>query len=69
MAKQRADRPWSEYPIGTKAHALMGGHWIKTEGGWKWFCGDTFPTPAADAFDVTLPDAEDDPDELGDLPL
>lgn len=52
---RRKDRPWSEYPIGTKALALMGGHWIKTERGWKWHCGDTFPTPGADAFDVILP--------------
>lgn len=52
---QRRDRPWSEYPIGTKAHAFDGGHWTKTEWGWKWHNGDTFPAPGADAFDVTLP--------------
>lgn len=35
-------------PIGTKAPAIMGGHWIKVELGWKWFCGDTFPTVGGD---------------------
>jgi hypothetical protein len=43
------DRPWSEYPIGTKAHAFNGGHWIRVRNGWKWFNGSTFPTPGADA--------------------
>lgn len=53
--RQRKDRPWSEYPIGTKAHSINGGHWTKTDRGWKWCNGDTFPTPGGDAFDVTLP--------------
>lgn len=57
--RQRAqpkDRPWREYPLGTKALALMGGHWLRVEHGWKWMPnGGTFPTPAADAFDVILP--------------
>jgi len=43
------DRRWSEYPIGTKAHAFNGGYWIKTDMGWKWYCGATFPTPGGDA--------------------
>lgn len=43
------DKNWSEYPIGTKAAALMGGHWIKTSRGWKWCTGSTFPTPGGDA--------------------
>jgi len=43
------DRPWSEYPIGTKAHACSGGHWLRVETGWKWHSGDTFPTPGGDA--------------------
>ena len=47
---------WSEYPIGTKAHAVMGGHWIKTEKGWKWCTGDTFPRPGADVIRVELPE-------------
>lgn len=57
----RVDRPWGEYPTGTHALAIGGGHWIKTEGGWKWWCGDTFPAPGADAFRVRLPviEAED----------
>ena len=45
----RKDRPWNEYPIGTKVYAIMGGHWTRVQLGWKWFCGDTFPTPGANA--------------------
>lgn len=55
---QKIDRPWIDYPIGTKAHAIMGGYWEKTAQGWKWFCGSTFPSPGADAFAVTLPSNE-----------
>lgn len=53
--RQRVDRDWSEYPIGTKAHAIMGGHWTKTALGWKWCTGATFPTPGGEACFVTLP--------------
>ena len=50
------DRPWSEYPVGTKAWALGGGYWIRVPNGWKWHNGDTFPTPGGDATGrVTLP--------------
>jgi len=50
------DRDWSEYPIGTKAKCITGGHWIRNKSGWKWFCGDTFPTPGGDATgDIMLP--------------
>lgn len=45
----KVDRPWSLYPIGTKAHAVTGGHWTRTERGWKALGGDTFPTPGGDA--------------------
>lgn len=45
----RKNQNWSEYPVGTKAAAIMGGHWIKTERGWKWCTGATFPTPGGDA--------------------
>lgn len=54
--KSEVTKPWDEYPIGTKAHDFMGGYWIKVESGWKWHCGDTFPTPGASAYWVTLPD-------------
>lgn len=54
-ARMKIDKPWSEYPIGTKAHAVMGGYWIKTERGWKWCTGATFPTPGGDAIRVELP--------------
>jgi hypothetical protein len=48
------DRNWSEYPIGTKAHAYNGGHWTKMPNGWKWFCGDTFATPGGDAIGACI---------------
>lgn len=44
------DRPWSGYPIGTKAYSIDGGHWIRVKGGWKWHNGSTFPTPGGSAF-------------------
>lgn len=48
------DRPWEDYPIGTRAHAFNGGAWYRTEQGWKWNgpdgSGGTFPRPGADAF-------------------
>jgi hypothetical protein len=44
----RADKPLSEYPLGTKARAIGGGHWVKVERGWKWFNGSTFPRPGGD---------------------
>ena len=53
--RQKIDRPWKDYPIGTKAWSCMGGHWTKTERGWKANGGDTFPTPGGDAVHVTLP--------------
>lgn len=49
------DRPWSAYKIGTKAISITGGHWTKTDRGWKWHCGSTFPTPGADARWVVFP--------------
>lgn len=51
----RIDRRWDAYPIGTQAVAVTGGHWTKTERGWKWCTGDTFPRPGADAIGVRLP--------------
>ena len=53
--QQSIDRPWYEYPIGTIAHACMGGHWTKTINGWKWCSGATFPTPGGDTIAITLP--------------
>lgn len=47
--------PWGQYPIGTKAHALGGGYWIKTNLGWKWCTGSTFPTPGAHIIRVEWP--------------
>jgi hypothetical protein len=45
----RKDRSWKDYPLGTKAKAITGGYWIRVERGWKWFNGDTFPSPGGDA--------------------
>jgi len=51
-----ANLPLKDYPIGTKAKALMGGHWVKTEMGWKWFNGATFPNPGGDwTGEVSIP--------------
>jgi hypothetical protein len=51
--------PMAEYPVGTKAKAIMGGHWYKTDHGWKWNgpggCGGTFPTPGADVDYLEVP--------------
>ncbi len=47
---------WNIFPVGTKAHAIMGAYWVKTERGWKWFSGATFPTPGADVARIELPD-------------
>jgi hypothetical protein len=47
--RQRIDRPWSEYPVGTQCFAITGGRWTKTTLGWKWgYNGGTFPTPGGD---------------------
>lgn len=49
----KKDREWREYPVGTKARAIRGGHWYKMPNGWKWNGpngnGGTFPTPGGDA--------------------
>jgi len=52
---QSINRPWEDYPIGTKALAVGGGHWTKTDRGWKWCTGATFGTPGGDAVCVQLP--------------
>lgn len=44
----KADKPISEYPIGTKFKSVGGGYWIKTERGYKWCTGATFPTVGGD---------------------
>lgn len=45
----KADKPISEYPIGTKFKSAGGGYWIKTERGYKWCTGgDTFPNVGGD---------------------
>lgn len=54
--QQPIDRSWSEYPIGTKANACNGGYWEKTQLGWKWCTGSTYPKPGGDAVSVTFPD-------------
>ena len=51
---QERDRPWCEYPVGTKARGCFGGHWLRVEGGWRWmggteYAGGVFPVPGAEA--------------------
>ena len=48
-------------PIGTKAPAIGGGHWIKNERGWKWCTGATFPFPGGDwTGELIEPESSDD---------
>ena len=54
------DRPWADYPPGTKAHAVGGGYWLKVKNGaligWHWNgTGVRLPRPGADAVSVELP--------------
>ena len=52
----KADKDVREYPIGTKFKALTGGHWIRTERGFKWCTGSTFPNVGGDwSGEVCLP--------------
>ena len=46
---QTSDRPFENYPIGTKAQALGGDHWIKNNTGWRW-CNSSrsYPYPGGD---------------------
>lgn len=44
-------------PLGTKAPATGGGHWVKVARGWKWFNGDTFPTVGGDWDGTLIPPA------------
>lgn len=53
--KRQQNRPWSEYPNGTKAYAIGGGYWEKNDKGWTWIGGCTFPTPGGDAIWVEFP--------------
>ena len=45
----KKDRDWRDYPEGTKAMSFGGGYWEKTNRGWKWCTGATFPAPGGDA--------------------
>lgn len=60
--KKESLKPWNEYPVGSKAHAIGGGHWYRNGFGWKWNgpngTGSTFPTPGANVFAVTAPGVE-----------
>lgn len=47
----------TQVPIGTKAPAIGGGHWVKVAGGWKWHNGDTFPQPGGDWTGELIPPA------------
>ena len=52
----KSDKDVREYPIGTKFKALMGGYWIRTERGFKWCTGSTFPNVGGDwTGEVCLP--------------
>jgi hypothetical protein len=62
------DRPWSEYPVGTRAYACNGGWWERVERGWKPNSSkDVFPTPGGDAVGkcIELPNAPHEPASKG----
>lgn len=44
-----------DYPLGTRALSIDGGHWTRVEGGWKWHLGDVFPSLGADAYKIEIP--------------
>lgn len=44
-------------PIETRAPAIGGGHWTRTERGWKWCTGATFPQPGGDWTGALIPPA------------
>jgi len=52
--RERKNRPWRDYPIGTRVYAYNGGYWERVTNGWKWYCGDTFPQPGADAIGLCV---------------
>lgn len=39
---------FEDAPIGTRAPASGGGHWVRVESGWKWCTGATFSRPGGD---------------------
>lgn len=47
-------------PTGTRAPANGGGHWTRTERGWKWCTGATFPRPGSDWNGNLIPPAGPD---------
>jgi len=66
----KKDKDWSEYPIGTKAKAIGGGYWERSDNGWKWCNGSTFPRPGADASGfVVLPLSNSINDKLNKAPV
>jgi hypothetical protein len=52
---ERKTKPWRDYPLGTEARNHSGMTWTRVADGWKAKGGDTFPTPAGDAWQVLLP--------------
>lgn len=66
MKEQAAGKRKSEQltlesaPLGTKAPAIGGGHWVKVERGWKWATGATFPRPGGDWTGVLVPPGQED---------
>lgn len=53
-------KSWHEYPIGTKAHCMYGGHWIRIKQGWKWHnSSSVFVTPGSSAISVEEPQPDE----------
>lgn len=47
MSYQLQRRPLDGYPLGTKAHDVIGGWSVKVPNGWQAMSGHIFPTPGA----------------------
>jgi len=53
-------------PVGSIAPAIGGGHWTRTERGWEWCTGATFPRPGGDwTGEIRIPFDSEDTQEQG----
>jgi hypothetical protein len=59
-------RAWSSFPHGTRAYTSNGGFWTRTNRGWQWVGGSTFPTPGGDVVRVEEPHEAERCDYCGD---
>lgn len=55
VVRQRTREMLRGAPLGTRAPAVGGGHWVRVAAGWQWTTGDTFPLPGGDWDGTLLP--------------